>query len=593
VTLALLPVPRSVEAVGAGLRVEPGAPLDPRVEIDASLPAEGYALEIGPGGVQIRAADSNAERYARATLEQVRRQAGSALPGLVVRDWPDFAVRGFMLDVSRDRVPTPATLERLVEILDLLRVNQLQLYTEHTFKYRDHERVWRDASPLSPDDVQWLDALCRARGIELVANQNCFGHMGRWLKHDAYRPLAETPDGWHTPDGARREPSVLAPTGESLDFVLGLVRELIPNFRSRRINIGCDETWELGRGRSEAECEARGRGRVYLDFVLRILEALHRDGCEVQLWGDVLGQHPELIGSLPRERTVALVWGYEAPTDPASVPPDVLAAMEQLGWPREAWAGFSGRLGPFGESGIPFWVCPGTSSWNSLVGRLPNARANLLDAAESGLSRGASGVLITDWGDNGHLQPPSVSLPPLVYGAAVSWCLESNRDLDVAARLDQHVFDDAAGELGAALEKLGSVYRETGRVTPNASPLHLALVRSAASPLPGWGEVQRSGIERALEALEAASDAVARARPGCSDGEVVKRELVQAARLARHGAWRLARSQELPCPSTRDLRDDLSEAIDEQFGCWLERSRPGGLQDSLGRLHRALAEYGT
>ena len=126
-TLALLPVPRSVEAVGAGLRVEPGAPLDPGVEIDASLPAEGYTLEIGPGGVQIRAADSNAERYARATLEQVRSQAGSELPGLAVRDWPDFAVRGFMLDVSRDRVPTPATLERLVEILDLLRVNQLQL----------------------------------------------------------------------------------------------------------------------------------------------------------------------------------------------------------------------------------------------------------------------------------------------------------------------------------------------------------------------------------------------------------------------------------------------------------------------------------
>jgi hypothetical protein len=39
------------------------------------------------------------------------------------------------------------------------------------------------------------------------------------------------------------------------------------------------------------------------------------------------------------------------------------------------------------------------------------------------------------------------------------------------------------------------------------------------------------------------------------------------------------------------LRDDLSEAIEEQFGCWLERSRPGGLKDSLARLERTLAEY--
>jgi hypothetical protein len=549
VKLALLPLPRSVESVGPGLRVEPGAPLEPRVETDASLPAEGYSLEIGARGVRIRAADANGERYARATLEQLRSQSGAELPGLAIRDWPDFPVRGYMLDVSRDRVPTPATLERLVEILDLLRLNQLQLYTEHTYRYRDHETVWRDASPLSPDDVRWLDTLCRNRGIELVANQNCFGHMERWLEHGAYRHLAEAPDGWRAPDGRRREPTVLAPTDESLAFVLGLVRELLPNFTSRRINIGCDETWELGQGRSKAECEARGRGRVYLDFLLRILDALHADGCEAQFWGDVLGQHPDLVDALPKQKSVALAWGYEAPTDPASVPADALAGMEQLGWPREALAGFSARVEPFAQSGIPFWVCPGTSSWNSLVGRLPNALANLLDAAEVGRSRGASGYLITDWGDNGHLQPPSVSLPPLAYGAAVSWCLDSNRDLDVAAQLDELVFGDAAGELGGALEKLGSVYRETGLVTPNSSPLHLALLRARSSPLPGWGSVDGAGIERAIEVLAEATASVERARPSCADGDVVKRELIQAARLARHGAWRLARSFGLPSPS--------------------------------------------
>ena len=58
---------------------------------------------------------------------------------------------------------------------------------------------------------------------------------------------------------------------------------------------------------------------------------------------------------------------------------------------------------------MPFWVCPGTSSWNSLVGRWPNARANVLDAAESGLAAGARGFLLTDWGDNGHWQHLPVS----------------------------------------------------------------------------------------------------------------------------------------------------------------------------------------
>ena len=127
-------------------------------------------------------------------MTQLRGDDG-ALPAVHIRDWPDIEVRGAMLDVSRDRVPTRATLERLVGILAAARYNHLQLYVEHTFAYRDHEEVWRHASPLTVDDMRWLDDLCAAHGIELVTNQNCFGHMGRWLSHDGYRQRAECPDG--------------------------------------------------------------------------------------------------------------------------------------------------------------------------------------------------------------------------------------------------------------------------------------------------------------------------------------------------------------------------------------------------------------
>ena len=99
-----------------------------------------------------------------------------------------------MLDVSRDRVPKQAELLSLVDRLSRLRINQLQLYTEHSFAYAGHEVVWRDASPMTPLEIRELDAHCADRGIELVPNQNSFGHMHRWLQHDAYRELAEKPD---------------------------------------------------------------------------------------------------------------------------------------------------------------------------------------------------------------------------------------------------------------------------------------------------------------------------------------------------------------------------------------------------------------
>src|SRR5207342_333696 len=118
-------------------------------------------------------------------------------------DWPDFAVRGVMLDISRDKVPTMATLYEMVNLFASLKINQLQLYTEHTFAYSQHEEVWRNASPMTAEEIQFLDQYCKQRFIELVPNQNSFGHMERWLKHEKYRHLAESPDGSVWPDGTR------------------------------------------------------------------------------------------------------------------------------------------------------------------------------------------------------------------------------------------------------------------------------------------------------------------------------------------------------------------------------------------------------
>jgi hypothetical protein len=72
---------------------------------------------------------------------------------------------------------------------------------------------------------------------------------------------------------------------------------------------------------------------------------------------------------------------------------------------------------------------------------------------------------------------------------------------------------------------------------------------------------------------------------------VVVRELAQAARLARHGAFRIARAAGLPCPEGAELRRDLGDAIAEQRACWALRARPGGLADSVARLEATLAGY--
>ena len=287
--LVLLPRPQRLTIHGAGTPVD--AVL--QAQRDESLRAEAYELDVTADGATLRHRDEAGLRYGTATFEQIRAQSSGQLPGLRIEDWPDFAVRGFMLDISRDRVPTRATLERLVELMAVARLNQLQLYMEHTFAYRDHEVVWRDASPITPEDVQWLDELCRSHGIELVPNQNCFGHMNRWLAHDAYRDRAEAPDGFELIPGIVLPASVLAPTADNAAFALDLFAELLPNFTSRRVNIGCDETFELGQGQSR-DAVARHGARGGLR---RAPAPDRRSTARARLRGAVLGRrHPQGAG---------------------------------------------------------------------------------------------------------------------------------------------------------------------------------------------------------------------------------------------------------------------------------------------------------
>lgn len=580
----LFPRPRSLELLGGDPVVVHGQPV---VVTEPSVPSEGFVLTVDDGRAVLAAADQRGERYGLALLAQLRRGYGDALPRMVVRDHPDVAVRAFMLDISRDRVPTMATLHRLVDVLALARYNQLQLYMEHTFAYRDHELVWRDASPITAEELRALDDRCAAAGIELVANQNCLGHMGRWLRHEPYRHRAAWPDGFPLLPGVRLPPETLAPTEDNAAFVRGLLGELLPNLRSGQVHIGFDEPIGLGIG--EDGVDHAELAAAFARFLRMVSGPLLADGRTVQVWGDVFGRHPELLDTLPGGMVV-IPWSYDAPGSRAHVQigPRRAQALARLGIDLTGPDDFASICRPFAASDRPFWVAPGTSTWTSLVGRVDNARANLRDAVVAGRAAGARGVLVTDWGDHGHHQPPSVSYGPLLEGGALAWCADANTGVDMAAVLDDHVFADGARVLGGVLEELGLQWARTGRGSLNSSPLSAALLPGVTHLV--WGDTDRDAVRNVVEVIDRSLDLVDAAAPACADGAVVVAEVRAAARLARHGALRMLGDER---PEDAWMRADLADARQQQRAAWLASSRPGGLADSIARLDVAMADYGA
>ena len=146
------------------------------------------------------------------------------------------------------------TLKEVEDILAALKYNFFTLYCEHAFAYSKHPVVWEEVSPMTPEQVRALDDYCYARGIELGPNQQTFGHMEKWLRHPEYNGLAEMPEGgnewkaWWMPGGkgVGGSPMCLCPTDPKvIDFIDGLFDEVLPCFRSRLVNVHCDETLEL------------------------------------------------------------------------------------------------------------------------------------------------------------------------------------------------------------------------------------------------------------------------------------------------------------------------------------------------------------
>jgi N-acetyl-beta-hexosaminidase len=203
---------------------------------------ESYELTITRTGVNIRYREVSGFRASLATLCQLLRQYGRRLPCLHIRDWPDFARRGVMLDISRGRVPKLATLKQLAPDLAGFKVNELQLYMEHTFAYRMLPTVARGRGALTAREIRQLDAHCQSLGIDLVPNQNSFGHLRHWLEHKRFKPLAEVSSPYPGPDGTfLRYPSTLAPTHRgTLPFLRRFYDELLPGFSSEFFNVGCD-----------------------------------------------------------------------------------------------------------------------------------------------------------------------------------------------------------------------------------------------------------------------------------------------------------------------------------------------------------------
>ena len=387
---------------------------------------EGYRLRVSGTGIEIVAATASGAFYGCQTLRDLIAIYGTRIPCCFIEDAPDFARRAIYHDCSRGKVPKVATVKDLIEFLARFKINELQLYIENVFTFQKHPSIGKGFSPFTPNDIAAIQQHAAKHYIRLVPSLTSFGHFEKILMLPEYQSLGELP-GWRNHPGG----TTLCPTDpRSIRLVADMYEDFLPCFDAEDFNVCGDEPWELGKGRSKRRTDRVGVGRVYLEFILKIHKLCLKHGKRMNLWSDIVLDHPEMIPEIPGD-IVMLNWDY----------------------------GITGRrierTHEIVEAGLPLVCCPGTHGWRSHGSRINSSIANTSYFARVAKAHRAEGFMTTDWGDFGHRQFLGVCLSGMAHGAAHAWNTEGVDDRGHLRRFARTLYGDTSGQMARNLAVLG------------------------------------------------------------------------------------------------------------------------------------------
>ncbi len=345
---------------------------------------QGYLLTVTPSEITVKANTPQGLFYGSQTLRELLVKNGGVayFPSVSITDWPAMGYRGVMVDISRGLVPNTATFERLIRGLARMKINAVQPYIEDTFAFKKYPFIGRDRGAWTPQEVAKMVKVAKAYYVDMSPCFESLGHMYQILKHPEMADLRETMD-------------VISPAKPgTYTFLNNCYTELAKAFPFPYLNVGCDETFDLGKGPSKALVAKEGLGKVYADHMMKLDQLCQEHHKTMQFWGDMMLRYPGIVGDMPKD-AIVMNWDYG----------------DQTQFP---------TIATYKSYGYKQIVCPGIESWGDMFPDVNFAKGNIRGFIQAGKAANVIGVLNTCWRDNGEVFYDYDWFPDAI-GAEFSW----------------------------------------------------------------------------------------------------------------------------------------------------------------------------
>ncbi len=314
-----------------------------------------------------------------------------------IHEEPVLDAPGAMLDCSRNAVPTMEGAKTFLRRLSRMGFGFALLYMEDTYEVPGRPYFGYLRGRFTQEELRELDRYADALGIELIPCIQTLGHLARALH-------------WPCMQGRRDTADVLMVDDEETYTLLEeMIRAASAPFKTRRIHIGMDEAYGLGRGVHLDRYGYEPQTELMRRHLSRVREILQKLGLHGMMWSDMYfsmdAGEAEFGSAYPNgcvlsEQTVAA-----APDDIDLVYWDYYS--ENIEIPRQ-------KFGQHARFAAPTVFAGGVYTWTGPVPDFKKARSTSLVTLQACREAGVRQVMATIWGDDGaECQPLLGSLPGL------------------------------------------------------------------------------------------------------------------------------------------------------------------------------------
>ena len=180
-----------------------------------------------------------------------------------------------MIDVSRCGVPTLSSVRDMLDHMAVMGYDTAMLYTEDLIKLEGRPYFGYMRGRYLPEELRALDDYAYAYGIEMIPCLECYGHMEKYLIWGEAFRIKDT------------ESVLMAREEKTFEFLDKLIGTASSCFRSRRIHVGMDEAFDMGRGKFLTKHGYVPPFDIFNEYMDRLMEIVNKYGLSPMMWSDM------------------------------------------------------------------------------------------------------------------------------------------------------------------------------------------------------------------------------------------------------------------------------------------------------------------